>query len=348
MRGRAPAARGNHMHQRQAQLVAVELDGFAQLPGGAGRVVHTAQQGAAEGLGRTWGLSVGICFRRERSRAARRPAGGRLPGGRALRLWASARPWWSPRTRRCCLRVDASASTICRTSPGKQAWSPVYSTTSTGCVMDAAVLARLALDDRPGPGREPAFGRALPRKADGAVVGGKGVLAPQRAELALGRVQRQVEAAQVAVGAPDVDDGRVAGQAFVVYRGGLAFGLDAAARAQAAFDQSLGGRIDARHACALRGAVARDEFRRIARGAGPGMASLAAAQRVKPRHRPTARRLSATEGSMQFISSATGLGAGLWNTMPSGARHIQFGELRGFAARCFGDGGRPGKAACWA
>src|ERR1700730_2739202 len=40
------------------------------------------------------------------------------------------------------------AWTIAWTSPGKQAWSPVYSTTSTGWRIDGAVLASEAFDDR--------------------------------------------------------------------------------------------------------------------------------------------------------------------------------------------------------
>ena len=142
----APAARRDDVDQRQSQDVAVEMHGLAQLPGGAGGVVHAMQARRGEVVAVMIGsMDVGLQKARTQPRrqvASRRVAAGSSPS-------ASARPWWSPRMRRWVLSAAGIASWMARTSEGKQAWSPVYSMISVGWTMPWAVRARLALDDRP-------------------------------------------------------------------------------------------------------------------------------------------------------------------------------------------------------
>ena len=204
-RSRAPAA-GRGCRGRTAIVSAASRSGVR-----CGRRRAAAKPAARGWLGRVHvsaptGQVSGKWLRSQRR------GGGRLRARPGSSSALSARPWWSPRTRRCCLSGEAMASTMRRTSPGKQAWSPVYSTTRQGCV--SAPPSSLASRSRTAPTRWTASSpactgaRSRPRRSSR-----PRVAAPQRAELAIRRVEREVEAAQVGVGAPDVEDRRVRGDA---------------------------------------------------------------------------------------------------------------------------------------
>src|SRR5437588_2446536 len=115
-----------------------------------------------------------------------------------------------------------------------------------------------------GPGGQPRFGRAVTREAHRAVVGGTRILAPQCAVGALGRIDRQIEAAGIGVGAPHRHDGGVrTGSAETL----VAAILGSLARVHPGRDQLLGNRVELGDARALTVAIALQELRLILRGA---------------------------------------------------------------------------------
>ena len=161
----APAARRDDVHQRQSQDVAVEAHGLAQLPGGAGGVVHAMQAQRGEVVAVMIGsMDVGLQKARTQPRrqfASRRVAAGSSPS-------ASARPWWSPRMRRWVLSAAES----------RRGWRARRKAGLVARVFDD----QRGLDDAPcrarqagvgrqaGPGGQPAFRRAEAGETDRAVV----------------------------------------------------------------------------------------------------------------------------------------------------------------------------------
>src|SRR5690242_11117468 len=87
------------------------------------------------------------------------------------------------------------------------------------------------------PGRQPAFRRAQSRETHRAEIRRERILSPQRAIRAVGGVERQIEVAQIGVGAPDRHDGGMTGAPAVVEAAAL---LAALARHYALRNQATG------------------------------------------------------------------------------------------------------------
>ena len=144
------------------------------------------------------------------------------------------------------------APKISLATDGNVETSPVYSTSSVGCCIDGAVFAKAAFKLRPDQVDNAGFRGAVAGKSDGAVNRGARVLTPQGPVGTVRRIDRQIEAAGIGVGAPHGHDRGVSADAAQMLVGAC-FGF--LARVQAGGDEILRNRVEPGDARALPGAI---------------------------------------------------------------------------------------------